>query len=153
MEQFSIYFLVSMLAISLVLVFSVKFASRFARALIVAVFVASTAFAYTAGLNNLSKPRPAVGDYLDGNLLSGSTILSYYLIKDKAIYMFLRVPGVSEPRYYEFPWSKKMASALDKEFRLKGRKSARLEEADSRYPDQTWQVHPAPVKKLPLKRY
>ncbi len=41
-------------------------------------------------------------------------VLGSYMLEGRGIYMWLLLPGSSEPRYYVLPWDEKTASALQK---------------------------------------
>jgi hypothetical protein len=41
-------------------------------------------------------------------------VIGSYLIEGSGIYLWLLLPGASEPRYYVLPWDQKTASALQK---------------------------------------
>ena len=43
-----------------------------------------------------------------------ATVLGSYIREGSGIYLWLLLPGSSEPRYYVLPWSEKTASALQK---------------------------------------
>ena len=65
-----------------------------------------------AGLSDLlSKPKPVHMErqYSD---LSEATVIAATLREDVAIYLWLRIDGVDEPRAYALPWDRRVAQAL-----------------------------------------
>jgi hypothetical protein len=59
----------------------------------------------------LSRPKP-VGLELTRLNLAEATVLGSRLDEDKAIYLWLGIPGVEEPRAYTLPWDQQLARQL-----------------------------------------
>ena len=65
-----------------------------------------------AGLSDLlSKPKPVHMEWQYGDL-SEATVIAATLREDVAIYLWLRIDGVDEPRAYALPWDRRDAQAL-----------------------------------------
>jgi len=65
-----------------------------------------------AGFSSLlSRPKPASLEWARRSLPEAK-IVGSYLVEGKAIYLWLMVPGSDAPRFYEFPWSRKLAEKL-----------------------------------------
>ncbi|HUT48167.1 MAG TPA: hypothetical protein VM325_02410 [Alphaproteobacteria bacterium] len=65
-----------------------------------------------AGFSSLlSRPKPASLEWARRSLPEAK-IAGSYLVEGKAIYLWLIVPGSAEPRFYAFPWSRKLAQQL-----------------------------------------
>ncbi len=66
---------------------------------------------YVELIEMLSKPKPMSFEWfrrgVDAELLSTS------LDEGKAIYVWLRIAGLTEPRYYKIPWNLKLAEKLE----------------------------------------
>jgi hypothetical protein len=67
--------------------------------------------AYAAMLDLLSKPKPATFEWWLGSI-DEATVLGSSLAEDEAIYLWLQLDGVPEPRSYVLPWSQRMAEQL-----------------------------------------
>jgi hypothetical protein len=66
---------------------------------------------YAAMLDMLSKPKPASFEWwLDQ--AGEATVLGNAAVEDQAIYLWLQLDGVKEPRAYELPWDKRTAEQL-----------------------------------------
>ena len=59
----------------------------------------------------LSRPKP-IGLELTRVNLEEATVLGSRLEEDKAIYVWLGIPGVEEPRAYTLPWDQQLARQL-----------------------------------------
>ena len=65
-----------------------------------------------AGLSDLlSKPKPAHMEWQYRDLAE-ATVIAATLREDVAIYLWLRIDGVDEPRAYVLPWDRRAAEAL-----------------------------------------
>lgn len=62
----------------------------------------------------LSKPKPKSFEWFERNV-EEAEILGVSLNEGKSIYMWLRLDGATEPRYYEFPWNLKLAERLEED--------------------------------------
>ena len=94
-------------------------AGRVRRAVPVAV-VALAAFvlglAYALGAELLGRPKPLRLALFERGAARAEVVASS-LVEGEAIYLWLRLPGASEPRAYVMPWSQSVAEAL---FRAEG---------------------------------
>jgi hypothetical protein len=69
--------------------------------------------AYAAMVDLLSKPKPVTFEWwLDS--AAEATVLGSSVAEDTAIYLWLQVDGVSEPRAYVLPWDRTIAEQLQK---------------------------------------
>jgi hypothetical protein len=59
----------------------------------------------------LSRPKPASLEWARRSLPEAKVVGSY-LVEGKAIYLWLIVPDSTAPRFYAFPWSRKLAERL-----------------------------------------
>ncbi len=75
---------------------------------VVAVFLPA---GYFGLLEMLSRPKPA-GLELARLNLAEATVLGSRMEEDKAIYLWLGMPGVEEPRAYTLPWDETLARQL-----------------------------------------
>jgi hypothetical protein len=66
---------------------------------------------YAAMTNLLSKPKPASFEWWMAKAPE-ATVLGSSMQEDKAIYLWLQVDGVEEPRAYVLPWSRPLAEQL-----------------------------------------
>ncbi len=83
---------------------------RAAVSVFFALLIAALFFGYSDMLGRPKSTRLEV-------LRSGDTeakVLGSYILEGRGIYMWLLLPGSSEPRYYVLPWDEKTASALQK---------------------------------------
>lgn len=82
---------------------------RVAAVLIASLFIP---IAYVELTEMLSKPKPMSFEWLERNA-DQAIVLGVSLHEGKAIYMWLRLDGAMEPRYYELPWRQKLAEKLE----------------------------------------
>ena len=73
----------------------------------------------------LSKPKPKQLAWFERNV-SKAQILGISFAEGKAIYLWMRLPGSIEPRYYSFPWSQKIAESLQDEMEEASKKNGKL---------------------------
>lgn len=80
---------------------------------------------WTAFDDLLSRPKPMVYDEFEAEYLPNQTarvIVLYGEIREGAgIAMLVRLPGVTQPRYFLFDWNKKFAEELEEALRQKRR--------------------------------
>lgn len=67
--------------------------------------------AYGAMLDLLSKPKPASFEWFLANA-GEATVLGSSMVEDEAIYVWLQLVGVGEPRAYRLPWDQRTAEQL-----------------------------------------
>lgn len=80
---------------------------------------------YVQFVELLSKPKPRSFEWFERNV-DEAEILAVSLKEGKAIYMWLRLDGALEPRYYEFPWNLKLAERLEEDIDTAATRSHRL---------------------------
>ncbi|HEX2115030.1 MAG TPA: hypothetical protein VHM01_11550 [Alphaproteobacteria bacterium] len=77
-------------------------------------FVVSALFvplSYAAFASLLSKPKPVALEWLRG-ATQEANVLGATINEGQAIYVWLQMPGVDEPRAYTLPWSMELAKQL-----------------------------------------
>jgi hypothetical protein len=62
----------------------------------------------------LSRPKPQSMEWFQRNV-DAAEVLGVSLAEGEAIYMWLRLSGELEPRYYVFPWDLRMAEQLEED--------------------------------------
>lgn len=67
--------------------------------------------AYGAMLDLLSRPKPAGFEWFLAKA-GEATVLGSAAVEDEAIYVWLQLDGVGEPRAYRLPWDKRAAEQL-----------------------------------------
>lgn len=77
---------------------------------ITALFVPLT---YASVLELLSRPKPVALEWVRSGAAEAK-VLGADLREGERIYLWLRVPGVDEPRFYTLPWDQKLAEQLHK---------------------------------------
>lgn len=81
----------------------------------VVALAATTAFMpviYVQFIGLLSKPKPVAYAWLERNV-ERAEVLSVSFDEGKAIYMWLRLDGMIEPRFYSLPWRQQVAEDLE----------------------------------------
>jgi len=81
------------------------------RVAAVALTAALLPLAYMGLNENLARPKPASHEWLKASA-ERATVLGVSLEEGKAIYLWLRLDGSLEPRYYRMPWQPKNAQKL-----------------------------------------
>lgn len=67
--------------------------------------------AYVSLVELLSRPKPIALEWAHGDL-SKAVVLHADWREGKSIYLWLRVPGIDDPRAYVLPWSQKQVEQL-----------------------------------------
>jgi hypothetical protein len=81
------------------------------KAAAVAVAFVLMGTAYAAMVDLLSRPKPASFEWWLAKARD-ATVLGSSTVEDKAIYLWLQLDGVEEPRSYELPWDTRTAEQL-----------------------------------------
>ena len=91
-------------------------APRLARVRIAALVITALflPLGYVQYVELLSKPKPKNFEWFQRNV-EEAEILGVSLKEGEAIYMWLRLDGAIEPRYYVFPWDLKLAERLEED--------------------------------------
>ena len=76
-----------------------------------AVAFALMGVSYAAMLNLLSKPKPASFEWWLARAAE-ATVLGSSIVEDEAIYLWLQMDGIDEPRAYRLPWDTRTAEQL-----------------------------------------
>jgi hypothetical protein len=66
---------------------------------------------YVSVVDLLSRPKPIALEWQRANLAEAK-VIGAELREGEAIYLWLRAPGVEEPRSYVLPWDQKLAEQL-----------------------------------------
>ena len=85
--------------------------STFPRATAIVLTMLFVPLAYLTILELLSKPKPMNYELYTDNV-EEAEVLGVSLDEGHAIYMWIRLDGVIEPRYYVLPWRQKLAEKL-----------------------------------------
>ena len=86
------------------------------RAGAVGLLALTAAVAYTALNDLLSRPKPTGLEFAHGDT-GEAEVLGATLNEGRGIYVWLRLPGLDEPRYYVMPWRLETAEELQKAMR------------------------------------
>jgi hypothetical protein len=78
---------------------------------------------YAALVDLLSKPKPVDLEWLQ-NDAAEAEVLASRLVEDEAIYLWLQLPDVAEPRAYVLPWDRGSAEQLQQAMREAEQKGA-----------------------------
>ena len=71
---------------------------------------------YAALVDLLSKPKPVDLEWLQSDAAQAE-VLASRLVEDEAIYLWLQLPDVAEPRAYVLPWDRGSAEQLQQAMR------------------------------------
>ena len=71
---------------------------------------------YAALVDLLSKPKPVDLEWLQSDAAQAE-VLASRLVEDEAIYLWLQLPDVAEPRAYVLPWDRGSAEQLQRAMR------------------------------------
>jgi hypothetical protein len=82
------------------------------RVLALAVFTLFMPVVYVQLTGLLAKPKPVEFAWLERNV-DRAEVLSISFDEGKAIYMWLRLNGMIEPRFYKLPWRQQVAEDLE----------------------------------------
>lgn len=82
------------------------------RFLALAVMTLFIPLVYIQFVNLLSRPKPISFALFERNV-DKAEVLSVSFDEGKAIYVWLRLEGMIEPRYYSLPWRQKIAEDLE----------------------------------------
>ena len=66
---------------------------------------------YASFASLLSKPKPVALEWIQANTQEAS-VLGSSIREGEAIYIWLQMPGVDEPRAYTLPWNRSVANQL-----------------------------------------
>jgi len=126
---------------------------RVAAVLIASLFIP---IAYVELTEMLSKPKPMSFEWFERSA-DQAIVLGVSLHEGKAIYMWLRLDGSMEPRYYELPWRQKLAEKLEDAIdgAIRNRSTILLKDPFFRRSLEEWgdlnvEIKPPPLP--PLKR-
>jgi hypothetical protein len=71
---------------------------------------------YAALVDLLSKPKPVDLEWMQGDAAEAE-VLASRLVENEAIYLWLQLPDVAEPRAYVLPWDRASAEQLQQAMR------------------------------------
>lgn len=112
MQQATLLFAAAVLVAGALATIAIWAPRRFiVRAAALAAAAAFMPLAYAAMTELLSRPKPVSFEWAqraakEGRLLGAKTV------EDEAIYLFLDLPGLREPRAYVLPWRRELAEEL-----------------------------------------
>ena len=118
--------------------------------------VAAMAFiplGYTSLSELLSRPKPVALEWLRRELPE-ATLLGANMQEDRAIYLWLKVPEINEPRAYTLPWNRALAEQLQRTQReaKKNRNGVRVRRPfDGTDDPRERMLYAAPQQALPPK--
>ena len=95
------------------------------RAGAVGLLALTAVVAYTALNDLLSRPKPTGLEFALGDT-GEAEVLGATLKEGRGIYVWLRLPGLDEPRYYVMPWQLETAEELQEAMREADRNRAGL---------------------------
>lgn len=72
--------------------------------------------AYASLIDMLSRPKPVDMEWINANA-SDAAVLGSHMVEDEAIYIWLGIAGVAEPRAYVLPWDQETAKQLHEAMR------------------------------------
>jgi hypothetical protein len=128
-------------------------ASRARRAVVVSflgVLLGALFFGYS---DMLGRPKSTRLEILHQS--QEAQVLGSYVAEGKAVYVWLKLPDVAEPRYYAFAWDKKLAQALqdatEENTRQHGAGVAMKLPFERGWDVEEPKVYPLPQPKLPDK--
>ena len=102
----------------------------------------------------LSRPKP-VSLELARQELAEATVLGTHLEEDKAIHLWLGLPGVPEPRAYSLPWDRQLAQQLrgaERESESSGAKVQMRKPFESSLDEREQRFYAAPTPPPPQKQ-
>lgn len=121
------------------------------RALLLIAFYAVVALTFVGLGDMLGRPRPMTFSTINAE----ATVLRSVLKENDAIYLYLAVPGIAEPRSVVLPWNKNLAKQLMQAQGAAQRGSGKVKmhmrgigSGDDRKP----MFYPDPQPPLPLKQ-
>ena len=89
--------------------------------------------------------------------MADARVLGSYLAEGRGIYLWLQLPGTTEPRYYKLPWNEQVAKALqeaiDQNARQHGGGVAMGMPFEHSWDKEEPKFYPLPQPKLPDKPY
>lgn len=108
-------FLIAFLSLALLLgafaYVSLPAGSRGRRAAISASFAVVLGILFFGYSDMLGRPKSTRLEVLRTNM-EAAHVIGSYLKENEGVYLWLQLPGVSEPRYYKLPWDEKLAKSL-----------------------------------------
>ena len=113
------------------------------------------ALSYTALVDLLGRPKPMAHDSLV-SIEGDSIVLAASIDEGLAIYLWLRHPGIRQPRYYQLPWEQEAAISLKKALTQSMRNNSTVMMnnpafEDSLETDKEPLFYVLPPERLPLK--
>ena len=121
------YYFVAFVALGLALALITVWARRglWLRTIAALVFASLLGLQYFALSDLLSRPKPTVIEF-QSKAVEEATVLAATFDEGTAIYLWLRLPDVRQPRYYALPWHRKTAIELQKAIREADRHGTRV---------------------------
>ena len=120
----------------------------------VVVLFALVLIGYFYLLNLLGRPQPIEHASFEGSE-QDATVLATSIDEGKAIYLWLRIPGINQPRYYRMNWDHEVATslkrAIDQSLRDNTSIQLNLEYETSLENRQMPKFYNLPQPRLPMK--
>lgn len=95
------------------------------RAGAVGLFALLAAMQFASLVDLLSRPKPAGLEFWS-SATEEALVMAAKIDEGRAIYVWLKLPGIREPRYYELPWSREAAIDLQKAMRAAGQHGSQI---------------------------
>lgn len=134
----------------------------FHRIMILLLFVFGLGVGFSSFVRLLSLPKPAKIEWLYTNI-DEVEVLAADIKSNEKLYIWMRIPGVHEPRYYIFDWdeqrARQMQQALNKKARKGGKGKIKMKnpfgpKRDFSLEDREPEIKFEPIpRQLPLKPY
>jgi hypothetical protein len=129
-------------------------ASRLRRVLVSSAFALILVALFFGYSDMLGRPKSTRLEVLRGGMRD-ARVLGSYLKEGQAVYLWLQLPGVAEPRYYVLPWSEKLAKslqgAIDQNQKRHGGGIAMKMPFEQGWDKEEPKFYPMPQPKLPDK--
>lgn len=87
------------------------------KVLALAMFVGLVGIGYAAMISLLGRPKPIAFERFHGQINTkggGAIVIARTVVEKKAIYIWVKADGASEPIAYKLPWSLETAKQLEK---------------------------------------
>jgi hypothetical protein len=123
------------------------------RTLSVGIFVVLIAVVYGGSIELLGRPKPL---RLEWRGASDAQVLSAMPVENEAIYVWLIMPGASEPRAYVLPWSLEAAQQLQEAMNQAEADGSAVHMAmpfEASLDDREPMFYPMPQPAMPAKEY
>ena len=111
MNSFLIVFISLALLLGIFAYLAMPAASRARRGIIVGFFAVILGVLFFGYSDMLGRPKSTRLEVFRASM-PDAKILGSYLKENDGVYLWLQLPGLSEPRYYKLPWDENVAKSL-----------------------------------------